>query len=464
MHLWPLDRYRQFSNYIFPLLLCFFIIVIVIVCAGNKHDYISLITKHYHKGGSYLYGGYTHLLIKEKDKVIFYNIEGVSNYSNIKALAETAPPWSAKNAIEGFPATERLIASVLYYIVIHFFPSLGIQNLTLILSISAWILSIFLIYKITRLFFPSKYAPALAAILLALNPIFIITFSNIKFQHFGTVFLLMGIYAYEAYIKKMENIFQKMFSLSMLFFLGMFCMGGTVFLFAYLVMTALFRLGKKDIKFLLSVVISLCVAKLAQVGLSNLYNLPSVEKTLGVDYVGVIIGTVQWLFHFFTGQSLEDQFFLGYPGTSFFSLLLPVLLNTFFRENGIVALVAAAGLLFEKSTRRLVLMAAVLFCLGHGATIVTRWFNYYGYLSLPAVCLLIIAVARLLDKLITKYPKLLPGVAFLLLLLLPLRINSYLYYQEAYLIFPEHAPAMPLHIVPTRHIYIHWDNGHAQSY
>ena len=457
--------YYRITPYIFQFILTIAIISIFFTTAIDKIDHSSLITKHYVVPTFYFYGGYTDALIKIDDEYIFYNKEGLPNYYNIKPLMETEEASKRKHKVQGFPATERVLASILYYISMHII-KLTIQNNTILISTLAWFLAIFCAHKLAHLWFADRFSPWISAIIVALTPVFVINFSNIKFQPLGGVYFIFGVYIFEKFILKGGKGYVYSFiMLAPLFFLGLFSMGGGWLVWAYIMARYLLLDITKYWRMLALVTSSLIVAKICMNHMTEAYNLPAVTDRYNINLLAMLSESYTWLCTYFSGGNVGGLKFIGYPGLNFFKYLLPMLGYGMFRNNVPVLILALGAVFCDKRTWPLTLLAILIFLLGHGGTIVTGWSCYYDYASLPATLLFSILAARCLSFVIEQYPKLIPITALMLLLAIPLRINSYAFYRDGYLLLNgDGGIRAPLQLTPEKYLFIHWDNGNEYAY
>jgi hypothetical protein len=142
--------------------------------------------------------------------------------------------------------------------------------------------------------------------------------------------------------------------------------------------------------------VATALARLAYLILVRLYDLPSVERSLSFSYLGMLAESVRWLAAYASGREIADLKLLNYPGSSFFTAFLSVVLRGFAIGHGGVLILAGVAAALEPRARVPAAIAAVLLVAGHAGMAITGWRYHYGYLSAPAGLMTAIAAAGLL--------------------------------------------------------------------
>lgn len=181
------------------------------------------------------------------------------------------------------------------------------------------------------------------------------------------------------------------------------------------------------------IVLAIAIARLGFLFLARLYDLPTVEGTLGFSYAGMFSESWRWLAAFATGRDVGDLKLLNYPGISFFTGFVPVVTRAFAVGHAGVLLVASAAAWREPRARVLAAIAAALFVAGHAGMVIAGWKYHYGYLSAPAGVMILIAGGGYLGLLCSRSHRARwPAVAVQVLLILgfafPEKLHVDLYY------------------------------------
>jgi hypothetical protein len=356
-------------------------------------DWEVLSTKHYWDAGIWYYGGYARSYVSTPRGNRNVQREGLTNYSNLFALQETLPPAASQHHVQGFPGTERLLPTFLLYLLIHLTgKTVGVLTLFWISNVLLWLACIFLTQRLASYYFADDYSPWIAGTLVAFYPALTLTFSAIKQQPLGTVFFLAGVLIYEKRLRR-ASLPVATTAIAALILLGLFANGGGVFLAAYIFFSILWERGRPKAWPLITLGVASVIAKLWFGLLNSGYHLPSVTETLHIDIPSLLAETKTWIAAWLTQNDISNLRFLGYPGTSFFTYFLSIIMHAFLTLHAPLLLIAMVGLFLAPKTRMLVLISIPLFFLGHGGTLLAGWRFHYGYLSFPAGMMIIFAAS-----------------------------------------------------------------------
>jgi hypothetical protein len=362
-------------------------------------DWELLATKHYFDAAGFYYGGYANEYVETRGGLRAIQSEALSNYHNLRPLAESAAPGAARERVRGFPGTERVLVPFLlsFLLRVNVFGQ-DVWVLFLVLNVVLWALAIVASSQLARVYFGAGLAPVCAALLAAVYPAFTLTFHSIKVQPIGTVYLLAGAWLYERRLRERAPLVQVLF-LAPLFYIGQFAGGGWLFLAVFLVVRALFEDGGARWRALAVAVAAVILARVTFGFVAAVYDLPSVEKALSFSYLHVVVESGRWLRAFVTGQDVSSLSLLNYRGYVLFSAFLPHILSAF--AGGHVALLVAAGIaaILEPRARLLLAAAAALFLAGHAGMMMSAWHFHYGYLSAPGGVMTLLAAAGGLARL-----------------------------------------------------------------
>jgi hypothetical protein len=371
-------------------LLILFALIAVYSHIGTEWETVA--TKHYWSRGFY-YGGYALQYLPGRTGLREIHTESQANISNLAPLTETAPyPWPVP--VNGFPGTERLVGPFLVTLVLR--ASRWTMNAVTAfwtVNVLLWMAATVLSYRVAGILFRDRWSPLFAATLVAAYPVFSLTVGSIKLQHLGVVYLLAGILAFETRIRG-QGIVTQFVSLLAFIWIGLFASGGWVFFAAYVMLRLPSVAGRERWILAASLLLALGLAKAGVAALTDLYELPSIERDLRVSYVKILGDSWQWLATWATGGDVTSHRLFNYEGDRLFSLFLPILARAFFHGHWLVAAVAVAAGWWSRPARMLVLMAVPLFFAGHAGTMLTGWLWHYGYLSAPAGVLLILSASR----------------------------------------------------------------------
>ena len=376
--------------------------LLVVICgvfwrqALPDTDWEALQTKHYWSAAKWYYGGYAFQFVDTPKGYRTIQRESLSNYSNLFAVQETAAPENARQHVTGFPATERLLVPFLLYLLLHVTAgTINIWTLFWMLNVGFWLLAIYFTYQIARRFFAEPFSAWMAAILTALYPVLTITFNAIKVQAMGTVYLLAGIFLFEAYLRAVRTP-EKIVGLTALMGLGMFANGGWLYIAAYLFLRAPWLPARERWTTLAGVLIAVVVARGGLHWLSAKYSLPSVEQYMGFDLKRTVGDSWRWVMTWVRGGDVSGLKLLNYSGMTFFSGFLALIARCFLIVHWPVVVIAALGLFIAGPTRMFLAFALPMLLVGHSGTMITGWVFYYSYASFPAAIMLIFSAAGFL--------------------------------------------------------------------
>jgi hypothetical protein len=366
-------------------------------CSGVDWEFLQ--TKHYWSAENWYYGGYAGQYFETPRGYRAVISEGVCNYTNIAALAETVPAAQARHPVQGFPGTERLATPFLLSILFHLpGETADVWRAFWQANVLLWILSVILAYRVAALYFADDFSPWFAAILVGLYPALTLTFNGIKQQSLGTVYLLLGIYLFEGRLRKKGPLFAAA-ALTALLFLGQFADGGWCFLAVFLFVRALWLPGRERGTTLLG----LCAAVLLSVGwfawLGHAYHLPSAFRSLGFSPLGMARESAQWLLAWCAGRDVSELKFLNFPGFVFFTSFWPLICRSFLLVHGPLVAIAIAGLFLDPRSRMFALLAVPLLLVGEIGFVACGWVFSYGYVAFPAGLMVILAASAVLGSL-----------------------------------------------------------------
>lgn len=365
-------------------------------------DWEVLTTKHYWAADIWYYGGYANQYVETPKGNRTLQQEGLTNYSNLFALQETLPPAQRRHQVDGFPATERLASTFLIYLLLHLTgKSVSIWSIFWTANVLLWLVSIFLAYKLALFYFADDFAPLFAAYLVALYPALTLTFLAIKQQPLGTVFFLAGIYLFEKYLNP-AGFLLRTAALAAILFLGLFSVGGWLFLAIYILLRACWLPRPRRPGILISLIVAVLIAKIWLACLGHLYRLPSVTRSLDLNVPILLKESWTWTTTWILGRDVSGMKFLGYPGKGFFLEFIPLLLRAFIELHAPLLLTTLVGLFFLPQARMFLLISLTLFVVGHSGTLISGWTYHYGYLSFPAAMMLIFSASGVLGYFATN--------------------------------------------------------------
>jgi len=370
--------------------------------ARSDLDWDILQTKHYWSADKWYYGGYAGQFFETPKGYRTVMSEGLFNYTNMFALQEHVGAGQARHPVQGFPGTERLATRFLVSALLHApGETADVWRVFWWANVLLWILSVFLAYRVAALFFRDRLSPWFAAILVALYPALTLTFNVIKQQPLGGIFLLMGIYLFEAHLRQARAPF-RVVALAAVMFFGQFADGGWFFLAGFIFLRAWWLPSREKWATIFCLAVSVGISGLWLAWLGRIYHLPSALHTLDLNPKLMLAGSFRWLGAWITGSDVRGLSLFGFPGFTFFTVFWPVICKGFLAIHAPLVLVALAGLLFEpRSTMFTFLMVPMLF-VGHSGTMATGWGYHYGYLSFPAAIMAILAASAVLGGLAGK--------------------------------------------------------------
>jgi hypothetical protein len=377
-------------------------------------DWEILQTKHYWAADTWYYGGYASQYFATPKGYRTVITEALSNYTNLAALQEQLPAGEARHPVQGFPGTERLATPFLAAALLHVTGNRAtVWGVIWLSNVLLWILSIFLAHRIAALAFADRCAPWFAAILVALYPALTVTFNAVKQQPLGTVFLLLGIYLFEARLRGAAAPF-RVVALTALMFFGQFADGGWFFLAAYIFLRSWWIPGRAKWASMACLAAALGASGAWMAWLARAYHLPSAAHALGFSYARVLGESWTCLRAWVSGQDVSGLWFLNYPGLTFFTRLWPLVGAGFLSVHAPLVILAVAGIFLEPRSRMFAFLAVPMLLVGHSGVMLSSWYFYYGYLSFPAAVMLILAVSGTLGSLASRRGTL-PRVAALAL-------------------------------------------------
>jgi hypothetical protein len=384
------------------------------LAALPRTDWEILSTKHYWSAAGRYYGGFAWPIVETPGGYRTPQKEGLANYTNLAALAETVSPKQAQNHVQGYPGTERLAVSFFVYVLLHLTGrTVDIWSLFWLLNVLLWLAAIALTHQTARLFYSDRLSPWFAAILVALYPVLTLTFNTIKVQPLGAVYLLAGMYIFERSLK-LAGAAQQLLGLTALLFLGLFANGGWFYAAAFIFLRAWWLDGRARWQALASLGVAFVVANLALAALAQTYHLPSVEQRLGFSFRGMARESGAWILAWIRGGSVAGLKFANFPGTTFFSGFLPLVVRSFLRVHGLVVGLALLGAWVERRARIFAILTVPMLLVGHSGDMVAAWVYHYGYMSFPAGLMAILGAAGGLGWLANRRGWAFPLLAFAL--------------------------------------------------
>jgi hypothetical protein len=371
-------------------------------CALSHTDWEILSTKHYWAPGERYYGGFAWPLVETSQGYRTLQKEGLANYTNLLALEEVVSPEKAQHRVEGYPGTERLAVSFILYVLLHATGrTLSIWTLFWLMSVGLWLLAILLTYRIAQLFYADRYSPWFAAMLVTMYPVLTLTFNTIKVQPLGTVYLLLGIFTFERYLKT-AGFCSQVLGLTGLIFFGLFASGGWFYTAAFICLRAWWLEGRSKWMTLVALGLGVMAAKLALGGLTRIYYLPSVEQELAFSFSRMAGESASWLRTWIQGGNVHGLKFANFAGSTFFTGFLPLIIRSFVTVHALLLLVAMLGLFVEPRSRIFAFLVLPMFLVGHSGHILAAWIYHYGYMSFPAGLMAIFAAAGTLGWMATR--------------------------------------------------------------
>jgi hypothetical protein len=369
--------------------LAFALVGVFVAFAMSDQDWEILSTKHYWSQGGY-YAGYSLQVAQTPGGYRTLQSEGVSNIHNMWPLTNRQAE-GVSNAISGFPGTERLLVPFLAYLVLRVSDGwIDVLTAFWMMNVGIWLLAVVLVHRLAAMFFDDPRSPLIAAAMTAAYPVFALMFGGIKGQHIGSVFLIAGMYLYESRLQYLAKPWQFV-QLVALFSLGLFATGGWLFLLAYLLLRQYWRTNSDRWWTVGVVLAAIMAARLALAFLTARYKLPSVETYLDVSYPRMFSESIGWLTTWWQGGDTTKLKLLNYPGQLLFTHLIPNITLGFLRGHWLLLTVAVLAATTLPRVRIFVVLAAVMFVLGHAGMVISGWTWHYGYLSAPAALMLILA-------------------------------------------------------------------------
>lgn len=370
--------------------------LVLAMFALSGKDWEILGTKHYWSRGGY-YGGYATQLTPTAAGYRTLQSEGLANLVNVAPLTRRRAEGVIEH-ITGFPGTERLLVPFLAYLVLR----VSDGHIELLdgfwwLNVAMWLVAVFAVHRLATIFFDDPRSPLIAALLTAVYPVFTLTFTGIKLQHIGTVFLIVGMFLYESrwqHIAKPWLLLQ----LTALFSLGLFAAGGWFWLAGYLILRQYWR-DKDRVWTIVIVIVAVALARLALASLTVRYRLPSAEAYLQFSYWRMLTDSMAWIAAWWRGEDIAALRLLNYPGNFLYVHFIPIITTAFAKGHTWLLLGAAVAAITCRRARMFLLLAPAMFVLGHSGMAITSWTWHYGYLSAPAGLMLILACSAQLGEL-----------------------------------------------------------------
>lgn len=378
------------------------ILIVFWFCGVKGPDWEVLTTKHYWKADQWYYGGYASQFVETPNGYRTIQRESLGNYLNLYPFNEKSSPSQAQYQVAGYPSTERLAIPFLVYLIINLSRGyLDVWSAFYFLNLVLWLYSIFLAYQIASIFFEDQYSPFIAALLVTFFPVFTLNFHGLKMPYISTVLLLAGVFIFEKHIRHMQVHLQFIY-FSVLFFFGLFAVGGWLFLFVYLLIWHFNLLPLQRWRGITSMILALLAAQAALLYLRMVYHLPSAEQQVSLSYVQVLSDSMKWLWIWMHGQDVGKLIFFNYPGFTLFTGYLPLIVNSFIRSYWMFLLLSIPAWIFVRQARIFLQVSIPLFFTAHGAYMVTGWIWHYGYLSAPAGMMLMISTAGFLGWMFSR--------------------------------------------------------------
>ncbi len=365
-------------------------------------DWEMLSTKHYWSAEKWYYGGFAWQISETPTGYRTLQKEGLCDYFNLYPLQETGPVGKSRYQIQGYPSTERLGVPFLLYLLSHLIgAAISVWSGFWLVSVLLWLLTIFLAYRIARLFYGDCYAPWFSALLVAAYPALTLTFNGIKLQPLGTTYLLLGIYIFERHLSS-AKVPLKLIGLTVLAFWGMFANGGWFFLAAFIFSRAWWLHRASRWGTLTCLIAAVVLARMWLAGLAKAYHLPSVEEQLGFSFHRMSAESGRWLNAWWSHRDIDQLKFANFRGATFFTGFLPLIGKSFLIVHAPLLFLALLGVWVEIRSRLFIFLVIPMLLAGHSGHIMGSYIYHYGYMSFPAGMMTIFAASGTLNWLISR--------------------------------------------------------------
>lgn len=407
----------------------FLIAILLLAVIGNvayygNNNYEYLCTSHYLGSGNY-YGGCASKYLEMKDRRVALFDETAGNLLNMASFLNieykndipAKKSCSSKSSYMGGYWSARLFpSSFLPALTYKLFPfSGGLFVSYFAVNIALWLLSIYFIFKLSHKIFDNIFAAWVAAILMAMFPVYSLMFNSLKVQYAGSVILLAGIWLVETQLCR-HNIFKLIILTTAFWIISTYCAGGHALVMLYVIVRVgmLFewdgkvkRVFVSDVKFAKNMGIMFAmypIAVMLCMLLNNYHGISSVLNSKGfvcTASAGEVMKET-WL-HIITyvqGGDVSKYKFMNYEGYRFFKVLLPVSWNGFLRMNIILVCLSVPAILFQLKHRHLFYFAVSVFFVALTPWILTSWAGHYGYCSAPPLIVLMIIVSGFLGRML----------------------------------------------------------------
>ncbi len=237
-----------------------------------------------------------------------------------------------------------------------------------ITNIAFWLGLIVFTALLVRLWFPDGVTPLIGAAIAAGYPLHGLLATSFKTQLAGADLFLIWVYIEKTVYSRLGWI-ERGVVLATMFTMTMLAAGAAYFIFAYMLVRALYKAVMEPERRLaaLQEFVMTCGAFAIGAGLIGIilshYDVGTSLQTYHTG--GLIRHSLHFLWLSLSGGNTAGMKFLNYPGYSYLTSILPWFLWLFFQSNPAICVVSFIGAIMIRKMRIIFVLFPVLFVLGH---------------------------------------------------------------------------------------------------